>query len=689
VPNEEPHPIMSFRFPLLLAFVFSFGLFASSPARAGQVTIFRDSYGVPSIVAKTMPDAAYGLGYAMAQDDLVVMERNFLRARGHLAEVDGISQLYGDGAIQALGLEQRAADSSKNLSGEQGAILNSFCAGVNRSMAEQASQKGGIPNLIKPCTPTDLLAFAEFINCVFPLYYSNVYQSPLGSNEFAIAPKRSADGHAIVSLNPHLPWQAPFLWYEFAIYTGDGSFRGVTLAGLPMGIMGHTNHVAWAMTNNNPQTMVAYTLKTDAAHPGQYLHYGSWLKFTSLTLPLRYLKGADLAVMSIALQMTVWGPVFPGQTVAFHLECPDPRTTFEQSLAMMRARNAKQFRDALRQGGESMWNFVYADTDGNIGYQYNAYLAKRDPSFNWSAPVPGDDPKTALGPPLTLDDLPHIDNPTSGLLVNCNTPPWLTPVDKEMPAAWPAYITSYPDDTRYDRLSDLLTRDNAMTVETAEHDAADTQVPNAKATVAAISKAEADTTSAANQPGAPTLAVLTAWNGRADTDSVGCALFWYWLKADPACPGLAWSAGAAKAWTSSDESTALAALGKAAQSMTKDHGRLDLPWGAVHVIDRGSTTAPVHGFDTAGLTAVDPNDGPVQGGVIHCDHGSSFRMIVDLDPSGVKSWSILPFGESQNPNNPHYADQMEMFGKGQYKETFFGIDGVKEHAVSTTTLTAP
>jgi acyl-homoserine lactone acylase PvdQ len=61
-------------------------------------------------------------------------------------------------------------------------------------------------------------------------------------------------------------------------------------------------------------------------------------------------------------------------------------------------------------------------------------------------------------------------------------------------------------------------------------------------------------------------------------------------------------------------------------------------------------------------------------------------MIVDLDPAGVRSWSIVPYGEAQNPDSPHYADQMALHGRGEYKDTLFGLARIKKAAASTLLL---
>src|SRR6185312_3582790 len=115
----------------------------------------------------------------------------------------------------------------------------------------------------------------------------------------------------------------------------------------------------------------------------------------------------------------------------------------DEALRMMSSRSANEFRRALDERSISMWNVVFADVDGNIGYQYNAALGRRDPSIDWSKPVDGSDPKTRLGPLLDIDELPHIMNPTTRMLVNCNTAPWLTPVGPGISNLWPRYISTY------------------------------------------------------------------------------------------------------------------------------------------------------------------------------------------------------------------------------------------------------
>lgn len=649
-----------------------------------QVTICRDSFGVPSIEAKTLKDAMYGVGYVMAQDDAMLMARNYKLARGRLAEADGKTQLTQDGFIRSLGIEEIAEKKAKSLTGQHAELLAAFCAGANKSLAEQ---KAALPDWIEPFTLTDVLALAQMINIAFPLSdISRELLPGMGSNQFAVAPKRSANGHALLSIDPHLPWREPFLWYEFALYAPGLAFRGVTLAGMPYGSMGHNDRVAWCMTNNNPDLYDFFTVKTNPENANQYSYHGEWRDFEDATLEMRWREDGELKSRTQKTRRTAWGPMVPFRPQSVKIASLDSWAMLDQALAMMQAKDAGSLRKSLQKRGFSMWNIVYADVTGKIGYQYNAHLPRRDTAFDWSKPVPGDDPRTKWGELWTLDELPRAENPKSGLLVNGNSAPWLTPLGDEIPTnAWPRYVTSYGHTTRYDRLAELLSQDDKITVEEAKRYATDTRVPYARKTIALLPQTFPAPSGEDNSL-AIAAEILKGWDGSANVDSVGTALYAAWLRADTRMGGLALKAEKGTVWTSEERGFALAALQKAAEELKRQYGKLQVPWGEVQISQRGQSSVPMGGFNVL-AAAVMPTWGTFKDGKILCAGGSSFRMIVDLDPKGVKSWSILPYGTAQNPNSPHYADQMALYGKGQYKETHFGLKNARAAAKETVRLT--
>jgi hypothetical protein len=156
-------------------------------------------------------------------------------------------------------------------------------------------------------------------------------------------------------------------------------------------------------------------------------------------------------------------------------------------VRMMQAKNVADFREALKLRGMSMWNYVYADVDGNIGYQYNAFVPHRDASIDWAKPVAGDDPKSKWGELWSLDDLPHIDNPKSGILVNCNSSPTLTPMGNDISGTWPSDVTTYGPTSRWEVLSGLLLSQKRISPERAQEIATDCSVPYAAETIAQLS----------------------------------------------------------------------------------------------------------------------------------------------------------------------------------------------------------
>lgn len=656
-------------------------LVSCARTHAADITIYRDRYGVPSVEGRRLADALYGLGYCTAIDCGERMCRNYKQARGRTAEIDGPGAALQDTFIRALGIEDLAEQKASALSGEQASLITAFCDGANRGLAER---KGKIPAWVEPVTPVDVLALSQLVNAAFPL--SDIASELLpsfGSNQFVVGPRRTATGHAILSADPHLPWGGVLAWYEFTLYSRDFNFRGITLPGLPFGVMGHTDHVAWCMTNNSPRLYDFYTIKTNPANPRQYSYHGEWREFEDVPLDIRVLQGGVLKTQHVTVRRTAWGPLVPLRPMAAKLSMLGDWTVLDEALTMARARDARQFRAALEPLGLSMWNIVYADSRGRIGYQYNARVPRRDPGFEWSKPVPGDDPRTRWREFWSLDQLPHAEDPGSSLLVNANSAPWLTTLGPEIPSdRWPKYVTSYGHTTRYDRLAELLSPDRVVTMTSAMKYATDTLVPFAKQAIDQLVVAAEHTGSDVTAP----LGVLRAWDRRADSTSRGCALFAFWITADKRVAALVEQAAIPVDWTAEEQKTAIAALAKAAADIQKVYKRLDPEWGDVHFSQRGGLRVPVSGF-AAPLpgqlaSAVVPNMGQPRDGRILCTVGSSFRMVVEMDPRGPRSWSILPYGASQDPLSPHYTDQMAQFGQGQYKDTIYGLRRIRRECAS-------
>lgn len=640
-----------------------------------EIKIYRDLYGVPSIVASSYVDACYGLGYASVEDHGERMALNFKQARGRMGEVLGKGQLLTDGFLRSLGIEELARAKAR-ARGPYRAPFEAFLAGANKALEDR---KANLPAWIEPFDLVDLFSLAQLVNAAFPLQeVAGKLMPGSGSNQFAVAPSRSATGAPILSMDPHLPWNGPVTWYEYAIYTPEVTFRGITVPGLPAPVMGHNRKVAWCMTNNDPDLYDFFIVKPNPDNPRQYSYHGEWRNFEDTEVELRYLEDGEMKTQTQRVRRTAWGPMVPLRPQALYLSMLGSWEMLATSDGLVRSSNVEDARRALALLGLSMWNVVAADTAGGILYQYNARVNRRDPSFDWSKPIDGADPRTRLGELIPANDLPNAKNPSSGLLVNCNSAPWLTTLGDEISREWPAYVTTYGHTSRYDILSALLAADRKITLDEAKAYAVDTKVPYATEAIAALE----DTRHAS-----PAVDVLRRWSRRADISSRGCALYAYWARDKEAAP-LIRQAASGKSWTPEQAATAIRTLDAAAEKLKKDHGALSVEWGDVHRMSRGGWSVPVlgWGYVVGGDAAVAPNSGPFKDGVFQCDFGSSWRMIVSLEASEIRSWSALPYGNSSDAKNPHYADQMALFGRGQYKEAPFGIEAARRAARRTTVL---
>src|SRR5262249_44727165 len=135
-----------------------------------------------------------------------------------------------------------------------------------------------------------------------------------------------------------------------------------------------------------------------------------------------------------------------GKQVAARIAKLEEGGELQQRFAMNRARNFVEFKAALSQLALTGSNTIYADRAGNIFYVHGNAIPWRNPKFDWTKPVDGSDPETewhedATKRYLAVDELPHLFNPKSGFLQNCNSTPFLTTADgNPHKEEFPAYV---------------------------------------------------------------------------------------------------------------------------------------------------------------------------------------------------------------------------------------------------------
>jgi penicillin amidase len=247
-----------------------------------------------------------------------------------------------------------------------------------------------------------------------------------GSNDWVVSGAHTVTGKALLSNDMHLGHQMPNLWYEAHLKLADQSgnqsgnldVAGVTLPGMPYVIVGHNQRIAWGFTNVGPTVADAFIENINAQ--GAYQTPQGWRQ-PEHREEVIHIKGQP--DVTVDVQITRHGPIIseliPGETRQIAL-----RWTLYDGLHMPffdvdSAQNWEDFRKAFSQLDAPGQNVVYADVDGNIGYQTTGRVPIRA-SGDGGVPVNGADDAHEWTGYIPFDKLPNIYNPASGVIATAN-----------------------------------------------------------------------------------------------------------------------------------------------------------------------------------------------------------------------------------------------------------------------------
>jgi penicillin G amidase len=241
----------------------------------------------------------------------------------------------------------------------------------------------------------------------------------IGSNNWVVSGAHTVSGKPLLSDDMHLGHQMPNLWYEAHLRSGNFDVAGVTLPGLPYVIVGHNQRIAWGCTNIGPTVEDAYVETFNAL--GQYQTAEGW-RTPEHRPEVIHVKGEPDVVLDVIL--TRHGPIVsqlqPGETRQLALRWTLYDGIHDPFLEVDAAQNWEQFRQALSSFDAPGQNFVYADVDGNIGYQAAVKVPVRA-TGDGSLPENGSDNAHEWIGYVPFDKLPSILNPPSGILATANS----------------------------------------------------------------------------------------------------------------------------------------------------------------------------------------------------------------------------------------------------------------------------
>lgn len=660
--------------------------------------ILRDAWGVPHIFGQTDADAAYGLAYAHAEDDFLTIQKALLAVRGQLAGVDGAEAAPLDYIVQLLRVWDNVnAKYESDLQPETRAVLEAYADGLNVYAATHP--KEALPGLF-PVTGQDIVAesvfeapllFAGLQGTLEELYRDtrqrelSVFPTstalPPNSNVFAVAPSRSANGETFLAINSHQPWTGIAAWYEAHVHSEDGwDMAGSLFPGSPVVIHGHNRNLGWAFTVNHPDLVDVYVLEMNPDNADQYRVDGEWLTLEKRTahLTVKLIGNLKLPVTRETL-WSIYGPVVrqPHGVYAIRYAGMDRIGLWEQLYHMNKAQNLEDWQTAMATLQLPAFNVGYADKAGNIFYAYNALAPVRAEGYDWQQYLPGNTTHTRWTDYLSFDQLPHVLNPPSGFIQNANSAPYQTTLGEGNPH--PAdFSPTLGFDTRLSnrayRLLELLGADDSITADDFYAIKYDLKY-SAQSDMA---KFWQRLVSSLGLPGAEARAgqeALLGWDLQVRADSTQAALMVLTLN------GLNDAGLINPSMLTENEVTddqLLEAFTQAAQTLMKNFGRVDVPWGEVNRLLRGSVDLPLDG----GPDIVRAIYGDLQeNGRLTAIAGDSYVLLVTWDKAGqVSSQSIHQFGSATlDEASPHYADQAPLFARMEMKPVWLDEADIRAH----------
>ncbi|WP_440711756.1 penicillin acylase family protein [Herbiconiux sp. YIM B11900] len=525
-----------------------------------------------------------------------------------------------------------------------------------------------------------------------------------GSNSWVVGPERTATGRPIVANDPHRGISLPALRYLAHLNAPGLNVIGAGEPGLPGISIGHNEHVGFGLTIWAADVEDLYVYELDPADPERYRTAAGWQRFRTVEeqVPVR-----DSAAETVILRYTEHGPLLfhdegRGIAVALRAAWLEPgMTPYLGSLSYLGARDAQEFSDALRHWGTPAVNQVFADVDGDWGWQASGRIPRRD-GWDGSLPVSGHSGREWAGL-VDSGALPASRRPVEGWIATANEMNLPHSYDNR---ALTATYDWFPDG-RYRRLRSWLSGDERVSV--ADSFARQLDFTNGVALRALDALRVLDP--AKLEHGAE-LARLFAWDGVESTDSREALVFEIWwrrhfrrrllerhlrrlgtsedllaegvrrLTHDESAVGdLRGDLRILEALDPRDTAAVSAlrddvdaAMGGALTEIRLLVGDDEAAWrwGAVHhgaflntallgteVPDDWQRLGPVErggGPDTVGLTSYETGFRQVM--------GSSFRMVLDVGDWDASLVLNGP-GQAGDPRSPHYSDHLAAWAKGE------------------------
>jgi acyl-homoserine-lactone acylase len=692
-------------------------LLSGSLLKAGdRAEIRRDTFGIPHILADDEEGAAFGFGYAMAEDHAEELGRRYLQARGDAARYFGAEFVASDLAMRRLdnrGAARRAL--AEETSRHFRRWLQGFASGVN---AFAATHRTELPEWMPVVEPSDPLAYSRMFAALgvraprrlldkYPTgesarATSDAADDESGSNAFALAGTKTTSGRPILLGNPHLTW-ASLYWEAHITVPGEINFYGSTLVGIPVLRAGFNDRLGYVQTNNAPDLDDIYSFPVAPGRSEAFLYEGRERRIERqrVGVEVRQVDGS-VKTEEREYEHTAVGPVvYRTADRIFVLRSVNLEWTrqYEGFFELLHARSLREFRGTLARRLSVTSNYTYADVDGNIFYGWQARLPKRpQPGVDYTLDVAGDDGRLFWRGIHRLRDLPSLLNPRGGYVQNANNPPWWPSThDRLEPEDYPPYVERGELSLRAQVALEGLDAIAKFSPDAVRELKFSTRVPAAERLLPDLLQAGRELAQPSESLNAG-LAALSAWDRRVSAASRGAVLFERFLSLyeaqHPDPFAVAWNAQEPTTTPRglADPAAALIALERAVVEVRQQYGSERVPWGDVNRFRVGDIDLPGDGGPARDgvyrVVGFEPDgDGVRVAGRRGTSTGSreglagfgdAWILMVHFTRP-VTAWSVLAYGQTTRMDSPHSRDQIRLFANHELRPVWFSEEEIASH----------
>ena len=667
---------------------------------ARSVTIYRDSYGVPHVYGPTDASCVFGYAYAQAEDNFWQVEDNYIQAVGRAAEVKGEGALAADLLNRTLGIAKLSVAEYERASPRTRELCGAFADGLNYFLERNPQVRPRLISHFEPWQTVALMRFEVYQLFVYETQDLRLEQpstasrraeqeSSPGSNMWAVGPRKSADGHAMLFINPHVFFFGPTQFYEGHLHSNEGwDIAGASFLGMPFPVLGHNEYLGWSHTVNYPGISDLYIEKfDDPRNPLAYRYADSHRRATEWAEIIKVKTARGIEPRNFTLRKTHHGPVVSikgNQALALRLAKLEEGGLIDEWYAMGKARSLSEFKAAMSRLAIPMFNTIYADREGNIFYVYNAAVPRRPAKLDWTKPLDGSSPESEWQGYHKFEELPQLTNPPTGFLQNCNSTPFLTTTEgNPAKADYPLYMARETDTARARVSRRILSAKDKFTFDEWARAAFDTAVIQADTFIPALvdeweKLKQADAARAEKLAAA--IAELRAWDHVSTIDSQAMTLFAFSSE----------RVGGIQAARDSAPWPRICALEAAIADLERDWGTWRVAWGEINRLQRVYTGGDEPFSDGRPSLPVAGAPGPL--GIVFNFYarpekgqkrrygflGDTYVSVVEFGRE-PEARSLLVFGESADPASPHYLDQSRLYSAGEMKPSWFTLPEIKRH----------